>query len=81
VLESGGDIDRVAVNIVLREEDVALVDADPKPHPRGLRDVLLPFRHAPLNRHTTGYRVDHTRELAKHAITRQLYEATSMFGE
>ena len=75
-LEARRDIDAIAENIVVVEDDVADMDADAKLDLRSVRHVDIPLRHRALNFHRTTGRIHGTGELDQHAVAGGLDDAT-----
>lgn len=71
-LEPGGDIDAVAVEILVRHDHVAEIEADPQRQPGVV---------ARLDRHGAGGGVDHARELREQAVAEKLDQPAAMLGE
>ena len=76
VLDPRSDIDAVAKNVALVNDDFPNVDADPKRDFLGRVDV--PFRHLALHRHRACHRVNGAGELNQHAVTGGLDDAALM---
>jgi hypothetical protein len=78
-LKPCGDVHAFAVNIVIVDDDVAEVYADPK------FDLLIetypgvPLAHAALQFNGASYRVNHGCELDQHAVSGRLDDTASMF--
>src|SRR3954454_10082819 len=73
-----GDVDAIAEDVVVINDDIADVDADPEidPHCRG--DIGVLRRHAALDFDRTARRVHRTRKLDQHAIAGGLDDAATM---
>ncbi len=80
-LEPRRDIDAVAENIVVVEDDVADMDADAKLDPELGRHVDIPLRHRALHFHRTARRIDGAGELDQHAVAGGLDDAAVMRGD
>ena len=80
-LEARRDIDAVAENIVVVDDDVADMDADAKFDPEFGRHVDIPLRHRALDFHRTARRIDGTGELDQHAVAGGLDDAAAMRGD
>src|ERR1700733_1205659 len=78
-LKPCGDVHAIAVNIVIIDDDVAEVYANPKFDP--LIDTYpgVPLAHAALHFNGASYRVNHRRELDQHAVPGRLDDTASMF--
>ena len=74
-LQARRDVDAVAENIVVVEDDVADVDADAKLDPQVGRHVDIPLRHRALHFHRIASRIHGTGELDQHAVARGLDDA------
>jgi hypothetical protein len=81
VLDPRGDIDAVAENIIVVEDNVADMDADAELDPLlGRQDGIL-LCHLALDLDGAAHRVDGTGELHQHAVAGGLDDAAAMRGE
>jgi hypothetical protein len=67
-LQSRRHVDPVAVEIVVLDDHVADVDADPEGDPPIFGDRLVTFRHLALDVDGESYRVDHAGELHQRPV-------------
>ncbi len=72
LLDAGSNIHTVAENIVVFENDIAKIDADPEFDPPILRHVRISPLHALLDLHGALYCIGHALELHEHAVARRL---------
>ena len=77
-LEARGDIDAIAENIVVVDDDVADVNADAKFDPEFRRHVDVSMRHLLLDLHRTPRGIDGTGEFDQHAIAGGLDDAAAV---
>ena len=80
-LKARGDIDPIAENIVVIEDDVADVNADAKFDPEFRRYVNILSSHLSLDFDPATRGIDGTGELNQHAITCGLDDAAAMGGD
>src|SRR5580704_9761611 len=80
-LKARGDVDTVAENIVVVDDDVADVNADPKLYPQFRQHVGVSLNHRALDLYRAARRIDGTGELDQHAIAGGLDNATAMRGD
>ena len=80
-LEPCGDVDPVAVNVVVLDDDVAEVDADPERDAPVLRHTRVALGQALLHLDRALHRLDHARELDQRAIAHQLDDAAVVLGD
>lgn len=81
-LQAGGDVDPVAIDVAIRlADDVAEIDADPKPDPlvRGDRRFALP--HAPLDADGAVDCVHDAGKLGEQAVAHALDEPAVLAGQ
>ena len=79
--QPGGDVDAVAENIVVIDDDVADVDADAEFDARVLRHVGVLRGHAALDFDRAAHRIDGAGELHQHAVAGGLDDAAAMRGD
>src|SRR5665213_3732366 len=79
-LEASRDIDAVAENVVVIDDDVADMNADPEVDPRWLRHAAILFCHAMLNFDRAADRIDRAGEFDQYAVTGGLDDTPAMFG-
>ena len=72
LLDARSNVHTVAENVVVFEDDVAKIDADPELDPPILGHVRIPPLHALLDFHGALYRIGHALELHEHPIARRL---------
>ena len=80
-LEARRDIDAVAENIVVVEDDVADMDADAELDPQLRRDVARTLSHRALQLDRAACRIDGAGELDQHAVAGGLDDAAVMRGD
>ena len=80
-LEARGDIDAIAENIVVVDDDVADVNADAKFDPEFRRHVDVLLSHLALDLHRTARGIDGTGEFDQHAVASGLDDATVVRGD
>jgi hypothetical protein len=81
-LQSGRDINAIAVDVVvLRDDYVAEVDADPEYDLLFLRRPRIAVNHPPLHRNRTGYGLNDTGKLYENAVAGRFDDAALMFGD
>ena len=80
-LEARGDVDAVAQDVAVLDDDVADVDADPERDPPVLRHGRLALGDALLNRDRAFDRIDRARELDQGAVAHQLDDAAVVLGD
>ena len=80
-LDTRGDVDPVAEDILALDDDVADVDAETEEYPLIVRQPGITLRDAALNIHGVRHGVDGTGELDQRAITRRLYDVAAMPGD
>ena len=73
-----GDIDTIAEDIVVIDDDVADVNADPKFDPLGLRHGGILLDHAALDLDGASRRIDGAGKLDQHAVTGRLDDPPTM---
>src|SRR5205085_11887186 len=71
-LKPRGDVDTVAKNIVVVDDDITDVNPDSEFDPDVLRDVRIARRHAALGLDRATHRVDRAGELHQYSIARCL---------
>src|SRR5581483_4921873 len=79
--EPRGDVDAVAKDVVVVDDDVADMDADAELDPLGLGDVDIAQVHAALDLDRATDRIDGTAEFDQHAVAGGLDDATAIFGD
>ena len=75
-----GDIDAIAENIVVIDNHVAEVDADPKLDPPVLGNSGVAGRHIPLDFGGAFDRIHDARKLDQHSVAGQLDDSALMLG-
>ena len=82
LLEPGGDVDPVAVEVAVALADhVAEVDADPEADALGLGDLGLALGHALLDRHRAATASTTEANSTERAVAHQLDDAALVLGE
>src|SRR5258708_7950992 len=79
--KASGDVDAVAKDIVVIDDDVADVDADAKFDPLDLRHRSILLSHTALDLNGAAHRIYDTAELSEHAIARVLNDRATMFAD
>src|SRR5262249_15151014 len=77
-LETGRDVDAVAVNVLVVDDDVAEVQPDAKFDAAFCRYLGITLGHSALDLDCAAYRVDDTGELDEDAVARGLDDAAAM---
>ena len=80
-LKARCDVDAVAENIVVVDDDVADVNADAKFDPEFRRHAGVLLGHLPLDFHRTARRIDCACELDQHAVAGGLDDAAAVAGD
>jgi hypothetical protein len=75
------DIDAITEDVVVVDDDVSDVDADPKSNTLMMRDVNILPSHALLNFNGTSRGIHRARELDQHAVAGGLDDASAMRGD
>ena len=76
--KSRGNVDAIAKNIIVIEDDVADVNSDPEIDPCIGRHVGVPIRHAALDFDRAARRVDCAGEFDQHAVAGGFDDAPAM---
>ena len=76
--EAGGEIDPVAENVAVLDDDVALVDADAEVDALVGRDAFVAFRHRALHLDRTAHRADDAGEFDQQPVAHRLDDAALM---
>ena len=79
--EPGRDVDAVAVDVAVLDDDVAEIDADAEFDPLRARASGVALGHALLHGHGAGDRFDDARELDQHAVAGRLDDAALVLGD
>src|ERR1700687_3198843 len=79
-LKACGDVDTIAENIVVVDDDVADVNTDAKFDPEFRRHAGVLFSHLSLDFDRTARRIDSTGALDQHAVASSLEDATAVRG-
>jgi hypothetical protein len=79
--KASGDVDAVAKDIVVIDDDVTDVDADAKFDPLDLRHRSILLSHTALDLNGAAHRIYDTAELSEHAIARVLDDLATMFAD
>ena len=80
-LQPGGDVDAVAENVVVLDDDVALVNADPKFHAPLRGDRLVALGEFALHPGGASQGIEDALEFHEHAVAGGLDDAPSVFGD
>ena len=80
-LQPGGNVDAIAKDIVVVDDDVADMDADPEFNPDIWRDVGILRGHGALNFDRAAGGIDGAGEFHQHAIAGGLDDAAAMRGD
>src|SRR6266478_8033705 len=78
--EPRGDVNAIAKDIVIFDDDVAEINPDPEFNPPLLSEGGLARGDRPLHRDSTAYRVDDAGELDEHAVAGGLKDTAAVFG-
>ena len=78
-LQPRGDVDAIAEDIVVIEDDVAQVDADAILDTGGFGFIGFPISHGCLNRHGALDGIEDTGELDEQAVSRALDDMSMVF--
>ena len=81
LLEAGGDVHPVAIDVLVRDDHVAEVDADAEADALCLGHCRFAFGHATLNAGRALDRVDGAGELAERAVAHELDETAPVLGQ
>jgi hypothetical protein len=80
-LQPSRDIDGIAEEIVVLNDDVANVDADAEPHLITGRPIQIRLAYGFLNRDRTLHGVHRAGEIGKNAVARCVEDPTAMRGD
>ena len=80
-LQPSGDVDPIAEKIVALNDNVADVDADPKPHLITGRPIRVLLGYGLLNLDSALYGIHGAGEIGKHAVARGVEDPTTMRGD
>src|ERR1700737_2832655 len=80
-LEPCGDIDAVAINVVLLDDDIAEIDADAELDAALQGDAVIVQCHVALQLDRAAHRIYHARELDQQPITGRFHNAAAMLGD
>ena len=75
------DVDPVAVDVVLVDDDVAEIDADAEPYATRLQNIRVAHPHLALDLDRAAHRVDDAGEFDEQPVAGRLNDATAMFGD
>jgi hypothetical protein len=79
-LKAGSNVDAIAENVVVIENDVTNVNADAKFDPLILRHGGILLGHAALDFNRTAHRIDGAGKLDQHTVAGRLNDPASMGG-
>jgi hypothetical protein len=80
-LQARGDVDAIAVEVVLFKDDIAEIDADSEHDGRLARGCIRQRRAGALHRKGAVYGIDHAAELDDGTVADQLYDAAVVGGD
>ena len=80
MLEPRGNIHSVAVSVVAIDNDLAKINAYPKPDPPRAGRVCVEVSHPTLDFDCAANRIDGTCELDQRAVAHQLHDAAAMLS-
>ena len=80
-LQTGGDIHGVAKKVVILNDDVADVDADPKSHLLTRRPIGILLAYSLLHSHGTLHGIHSAGEIGDEAVARCIEDPTAMRGD
>ena len=81
LLQAGGDVDAVAVDVLAVDDHVAEVDADAERKPVLGRQGGVALAQGLLDVDSAGQRLDDAREVGQHAVTRRADDAAVVLGD
>jgi hypothetical protein len=79
--QARGDIDAVAKDVVVLDDDVTEIDPDPEADPAVLRHSGLAVDHRPLQLGGAAHRVDDAREFGQKPVAGGLYDAAGVLAD
>src|SRR5215470_2421454 len=79
--ETRRDVDAVAIDVFVIDDDIAHVQANPKLNTPLWRNLHIALGHLPLDIDGTAYGVDDTGKLNKDAVARRLNNAPAVFHD
>ena len=79
--KAGGNVDTIPEDIVVVDDDVPDMDADPEFDPFVLRQGGVLLGHAALDFNGTAYRIHRTGKLDEHSVARSLDDPAAMGGD
>ncbi len=79
--QASRDIDAVAKDVVILDDDVAEIDPDAEPDPPLVGHIGLAVDHRPLHLGGTAHRVDDAREFRQQAVAGVLDDAAPMLAD
>ena len=80
-LHAGGDVDAVAVDIALVDDDVTDIDADAELDPAIFGNGGVALGHAALDFHGATHGIDCARKLDQRTVARGFDDAAAVFGD
>jgi hypothetical protein len=80
-LQTGCNVDAVAVDAAVLDDDVAEADTDPEPDSPCVGSLPLPLGRTRLDLDRAAYGVDDARELAQEAVAHQLDDPPAVLGQ
>ena len=81
LLQAGGDVDAVAVDVLAVDDHVAEVDADAELEPVLRREGGVALAQGLLDADSAGQRLDDAREVGQHAVARRADDAAVVLGD
>ena len=81
LLQAGGDVDAVAVDVLAIDDHVAEIDADAELEPVLRREGGVALAQGPLDVDGAGQRLDDAREVGQHAVARRADDAAVVLGD
>ena len=79
--EAGGNIDAVAEDVLILDDDVADIDLNAEFDASIGRHSVVALGHPPLHFDRAPHRINHARELDQHPVAGSLDDATMMFSD
>jgi hypothetical protein len=80
-LQPSGDVDAVAKNVAVVQDDVADMNADPQFDPLGRRDIEIGAGHRQLDIDRATRGIDRAGKFRQHAVAGGLDDAAAMLGD
>jgi hypothetical protein len=80
-LQPRGDVDAVAIDVVVSGDDIAKIDPDPERDSFFLGDIGVAVEYRPLDLDRAAHRIDDARKFDQHAVARRLDDAPMMLPD